>query len=44
MSASELDVVAVYTARSMGDGNQVSTMHVLPVPGSKQREDFSIDR
>ena len=42
MSPSELDVVAVYTARSMGDGNQISTMHVLPVPGIKHREDISV--
>ena len=43
MSPSELDVVAVYTARPQGD-NDISTLHVLPVPGSKQREDLAIDR
>lgn len=41
MSSSELDIVALYTARPRGD-NQVSTMHVLPVPGRKQREDVSV--
>jgi hypothetical protein len=37
MSPRELDVVAVYTARARGD-NQISTLHVLPVPGRPQRE------
>jgi hypothetical protein len=36
MSPRELDVVAVYTARATGD-NDISTMHVLPVPGREQR-------
>jgi hypothetical protein len=43
MSPSELDVVAVYTARPQGD-NDISTIHVLPVPGSKQDEGSSVDR
>ena len=43
MSPSELDVVAVYTARPQGD-NDISTMHVLPVPGSKQDEDSAGER
>ena len=42
MSPSELDVVAVYTARPQGEDNQISTLHVLPVTGRPQREDFSI--
>jgi hypothetical protein len=33
----------MYTARPMGE-NEVSTVHVLPVPGSKQRGDSSVDR
>jgi hypothetical protein len=44
MSPSELDVVAVYMARPMGEENQISTLHVLPVPGSKQREGIAVDR
>ena len=43
MSPSELDVVAVYTARPQGD-NDIATLHVLPVPGRQQREDIAVDR
>ena len=43
MSPSELDVVAVYTARPMG-ANGISTIHVLPVPGSKQDEGNTVNR
>jgi hypothetical protein len=43
MSPSELDVVAVYTARPTGD-NDISTLHVLPVPGSKQDDGSAGDR
>jgi len=43
MSPSELDVVAVYTARPQGD-NDISTLQVLPVPGHQQHEDFSDPR
>jgi len=43
MSPRELDVVAVYTARPTGD-NDISTLHVLPVPGSKQDEDSAGER
>jgi hypothetical protein len=43
MSPSELDVVAVYTARPLGD-NDISTLHVLPVPGSKQDESIAGER
>src|SRR5262245_13544695 len=42
MSPKELDVAAVYTARAIGDGNQISTMHVLPVPGIKQNGRISV--
>ena len=44
MSPHELDVVAVYTARPQGEDNQISTLHVLPVPGRPQREDFTLPR
>jgi hypothetical protein len=43
MSPSELDVVAVYTARPTGD-NDIATLHVLPVPGSKQDDGSPVDR
>ena len=39
MSPSELDVVAVYTARPTGQGGgEISTLHVLPITGRDQRE------
>ena len=40
MSPSELDVVAVYTARAtgQGQGTQISTLQVLPITGREQHE------
>ena len=44
LSLSELDVVAVYTARPPTTDNYISTIHVLPVPGSKQDEGSTVNR
>jgi hypothetical protein len=43
MSPRKLDVVAVYTARPTGD-NDISTIHVLPVPGIRQDDGSAGDR